>query len=140
MENISTEYRKYKFCDNVPLIPKENQWKEYLDSKFDDIDIDIDIDTDDMSEKIEIISKHIDEVKKEVTEIVSNQTDVINKAKESVEYKIDTAKDNINCNICCTAKGIKKHIVNKIDSFKFEEKFSNLNDQVSEIINKLNKE
>lgn len=148
MENISSEYRKYKFCDIVPLIPKENQWKEYLDSKFDNIDIDVNIDTDGMTEKIENtinsntenITKRIDEAKEEVKEVVNDQTNVINKAKESVEYKIDTAKDDINCNICCTSKEIKKHIDDKIDPIKFEEKFSNLNEQVSEILNKLNKE
>lgn len=150
MKDIGTEYRKYKFFDKVPLISKDKQWKEYIDEKVNGIDITVDNDgianaiSNNVSSKFEGVSQKIDDAKESiVTNVAANSKEVsenIQKARESIEYVINTAKDDINCNICCSKKEIKKHIDNKIDPIKFEEKFSNLNDQVASILSKINKE
>ena len=48
--DIRMDYRGWKFRDKVPLIPRDQQWKHYFDSKFDAIDVDVtvDIDTDEI--------------------------------------------------------------------------------------------
>ena len=163
-KDIKTDYRRYKFFDKVPLISCKDQMISYFNGKFDSIDIDTDeikqtiintiddslddklseihthIDTtkDDISNEInsseERIDTHIDEVKDNITNEISNK---ISSSEEKIQNYIEEAKDHLCCDICCAKNEIKKHIDDKIDPINFEEKFLNLNEQVAEILNKL---
>lgn len=166
-KDIKTDYRRYKFFDKVPLISCKDQMVSYFDSKFDSIDIDTDeikqtiintiddsledkvseihthIDTakDDISNEInsseEKIDAHIDEVKDNISEVKDNISNEISSSEKKIQNYIDEAKDHLCCDICCAKNEIKKHIDDKIDPINFEEKFLNLNEQVTEILNKL---
>lgn len=117
-QDIKTDYRRYKFFDKVPLISCKDQMKSYFDSKFGAIDIDID--------------------SEEIKETIVNTLDKSLDCKlHKVHKHIDEAKEHLCCDVCCAKNEIKKHIDNKIDPIKFQEQFSNLNEQVTEILNKL---
>lgn len=120
--DIRMDYRGWKFRDKVPLIPRDRIWKQYFDSKFADIDVDIDTD--------------------KITEIIENTIETtlngeLNEHMCRVHKHIEDAKDHLCCDICCAKKDVKQHIDNIFDEINFEEQFSNLNDQVQVIINKL---
>ncbi len=119
--DIKGEYRGWRYQDDIPLITKDKQWADYFDAKFAGIDIDVDIDTDEIKEVIE---------------------DTINENFEGkfdgIYERIDHAENHLCCDICCAKNKIIKHIDDKIDPINFEEKFSNLNEQVEEILQKLN--
>jgi outer membrane protein assembly factor BamA len=167
MTDRKDDYRRYSFYDDTNLIPRELQWKYYFDSKFADIDIDteeiketvevtinegldnkfpeihehIDSAKEEIAEDIStsetnIISK-IDEIKIDVPEIIENITEVINEAKTNINENIEDAEHTISCQICCAKNEIIEHIDNKFEEANFEENFSNLNEQVTEILNKL---
>lgn len=159
-KDIRTDYSRYRFFDRVPLISCKDQAKSYFDSKFGAIDIDtdeikqtiintiddsldnklseihthIDITKDDISNEIisseEKIDTHIDEVKDNISNEISS-------SEKKIQNYIEDAKDHLCCDICCAKNEIKKHIDDKIDPIKFEEQFLNLNEQVAEILNKL---
>ena len=121
-KDIRTDYRRDKFCDNVPLISCKDQMKLYFDNKFGAIDIDID------SEEIkETIVNTID----------STLNSTLDSKLDKVHKHIEDAKEHLCCDVYCAKNDIKKHIDNKIDTINFEEQFSNLNEQVTEILNRL---
>lgn len=110
------DYRGWKFWDKVPLVPRDQQWKYYFDSKFGSIDID----------------------SNEIKETIENTLDdSLNCKFHRVHEHIEEAKNHLCCDICCAKKDIKQHIDNKFDAINFEEEFSNLNEQVETIIRKL---
>ena len=137
-KDIKTDYRRYKFFDKVPLISCKEQMISYFNGKFDSIDIDPDeikqtiINTidDSLDDKVNEIHTHIDTTKDDI----SNE---INSSEERIDTHIDEAKEHLCCDICCAKNDIKKHIDDKIDPINFEEKFLNLNEQVAEILSKL---
>ncbi len=162
MADKRADYRPWEFADNVQLIPREVQWKAYFDKKFGDIDVDIDMDefkgiveevvetniepvninieeakteiNNNITDSKEEIITHIDEVKEDVKEGVINE---INASEENIVNKIEDAKEHLCCDICCSKNEIINHIDSKIDAVNFEEEFSNLNEQVAEILRKL---
>lgn len=116
--NIKTEYRGWRFFDKVPLISREDQWKYYFDGKFDGISVDIDAD--------------------EIRETIETALDDGLDCKLGKVHKhIEDAKEHLCCDICHSKNDIKRHIDSKIDPIHFEEQFSNLNEQVAEILNRL---
>ena len=125
-KRTSFNFRCYKFFDKVPLISCKDQMKLYFDNKFGAIDIDID--TEEIKETIvNTINSSID------SSLDSSLDCKLNK----VHKHIEDAKEHLCCDLCCAKNEIKKHIDNKIDPINFEEQFSNLNEQVTEILNRL---
>lgn len=115
-KDIRTEYRRYKFFDKVPLISCKDQMKEYFDSKFGNISVDTN----------------------EVKEVIENTLDKGLDCKLNKVHKhIEDAKEHLCCDICCSKNDIKKHIDDKIDPIHFQEQFSNLNEQVDLILQKI---
>ena len=121
-KDIKTDYRRDKFFDNVPLISCKDQMISYLEGKFGSIDIDID--SDEIKETI-------------VNTIDSTLNSTLDSKLDKVHKHIDDAKEHLCCDVYCAKNDIKKHIDNKIDTINFEEQFSNLNEQVTEILNRL---
>ena len=121
-KDIKTDYRRDKFFDNVPLISCKDQMISYLEGKFGSIDIDID--SDEIKETI-------------VNTIDSTLNSTLDSKLDKVHKHIDDAKQHLCCDVYCAKNDIKKHIDNKIDTINFEEQFSNLNEQVTEILNRL---
>ena len=121
-KDIKTDYRCYEFFDKVPLISCKDQMKLYFDNKFGAIDIDID--TEEIKETI-------------VNTIDSSLNSTLDSKLDKVHKHIDDAKEHLCCDVYCAKNDIKKHIDNKIDTINFEEQFSNLNEQVTEILNRL---
>lgn len=121
-KDIKTDYRRDKFFDNVPLISCKDQMISYLEGKFGSIDIDID--SDEIKETI-------------VNTIDSTLNSTLDNKLDQVHKHIDNAKEHLCCDVYCAKNDIKKHIDNKIDTINFEEQFSNLNEQVTEILNRL---
>ena len=125
-KDIKTDYRCDKFCDKVPLISCKDQMKSYFDNKFGAIDIDID------TEEIkETIVNTID------SSLNSTLDSTLDSKLNKVHKHIEDAKEHLCCDVFCAKNDIKKHIDKKIDPINFEEQFSNLNEQVTEILNKL---
>ena len=125
-KDIRTDYRRDKFCDKVPLISCKDQMKLYFDNKFGAIDIDID--TEEIKETIvNTIDSSLD----------STLNSTLDNKLNKVHKHIEDAKEHLCCDVFCAKNDIKKHIDNKIDTINFEEQFSNLNEQVTEILNKL---
>ena len=121
-KDIKTDYRRDKFFDNVPLISCKDQMISYLEGKFGSIDIDID--SDEIKETI-------------VNTIDSTLNSTLDGKLDKVHKHIEDAKEHLCCDVYCAKNDIKKHIDNKIDTINFEEQFSNLNEQVTEILNRL---
>lgn len=116
ISKLPQDYRGWKFWDKVSLIPKDQQWKYYFDGKFGSIDVD----------------------SEEIKETIENTLDCSLDCKfHRVHEHIEEAKNHLCCDICCSRNDIKKHIDKKFDDINFEEEFSNLNEQVETIINKL---
>ena len=125
-KDIKTDYRCYKFFDKVPLISCKDQMKSYFDNKFGAIDIDID------TEEIkETIVNTID------SSLNSTLDSTLDSKLNKVHKHIEDAKEHLCCDVFCAKNDIKKHIDKKIDPINFEEQFSNLNEQVTEILNRL---
>ena len=121
-KDIKTDYRRDKFFDNVQLISCKDQMISYLEGKFGSIDIDID--SDEIKETI-------------VNTIDSTLNSTLDSKLDKVHKHIEDAKEHLCCDVYCAKNDIKKHIDNKIDTINFEEQFSNLNEQVTEILNRL---
>lgn len=129
-KDIKTDYRRDEFFDKVPLISCKDQMKLYFDNKFGAIDIDID------TEEIkETIVNTIDSTLDSTLNSTLNST--LDNKLNKVHKHIEDAKEHLCCDVFCAKNDIKKHIDNKIDTINFEEQFSNLNEQVTEILNKL---
>ena len=125
-KDIKSDYRCDNFCDKVPLISCKDQMKLYFDNKFGAIDIDID--TEEIKETIvNTIDSSLD----------STLNSTLDNKLNKVHHHIEDAKEHLCCDVFCAKNDIKKHIDNKIDTINFEEQFSNLNEQVTEILNKL---
>ena len=125
-KDIKTDYRRDEFFDKVPLISCKDQMKLYLDNKFGAIDVDID--TEEIKETIvNTIDSSLD----------STLNSTLDNKLNKVHKHIEDAKEHLCCDVFCAKNDIKKHIDNKIDTINFEEQFSNLNEQVTEILNKL---
>ena len=125
-KDIKTDYRCDKFCDKVPLISCKDQMKLYLDNKFGAIDIDID--TEEIKETIvNTIDSTLD----------STLNSTLDNKLNKVHQHIEDAKEHLCCDVFCAKNDIKKHIDKKIDPINFEEQFSNLNEQVTEILSRL---
>ena len=125
-KDIKTDYRCYKFFDKVPLISCKDQMKSYFDNKFGAIDIDID------TEEIkETIVNTID------SSLNSTLDSTLDNKLNKVHHHIEDAKEHLCCDVFCAKNDIKKHIDKKIDPINFEEQFSNLNEQVTEILSRL---
>ena len=121
-KDIRTDYRRDKFFDNVPLISCKDQMKLYFDNKFGAIDIDIDS----------------EEIKETIVNTIDSSLDSSLDSKLNKVHKhIEDAKEHLCCDVYCAKNDIKNHIDHKIDTINFEEQFSNLNEQVTEILNKL---
>ena len=121
-KDIRTDYRCDKFCDKVPLISCKDQMKLYFDNKFGAIDIDIDS----------------EEIKETIVNTIDSSLDSSLDSKLNKVHKhIEDAKEHLCCDVYCAKNDIKNHIDHKIDTINFEEQFSNLNEQVTEILNKL---
>ena len=121
-KDIRTDYRRDKFCDKVPLISCKDQMKLYFDNKFGAIDIDIDS----------------EEIKETIVNTIDSSLDSSLDSKLNKVHKhIEDAKEHLCCDVYCAKNDIKNHIDHKIDTINFEEQFSNLNEQVTEILNKL---
>ena len=125
-KDIKTDYRCYKFFDKVPLISCKDQMISYLEGKFGSIDIDIDSD-----EIKETIVNTID------SSLNSTLDSTLDSKLNKVHKHIEDAKEHLCCDVFCAKNDIKKHIDKKIDPINFEEQFSNLNEQVTEILNRL---
>ena len=140
-KDIKTEYRRYKFFDKVPLIPKDEQWLSYFDGKFSNINVD----GNEIKEIIEqTLDKNLDDKFDEVNTNLADKFDEVNTKLDDkfdeVNTHIDDAKDHLCCDICCSKNEIKKEINNfqtKFDAINFEDKFSDLNEQAERIIAKL---
>ena len=127
-KDIKTDYRRDEFFDKVPLISCKDQMKLYFDNKFGAIDIDVDIDTEEIKETIvNTIDSSLD----------STLNSTLDNKLNKVHKHIEDAKEHLCCDVFCAKNDIKKHIDNKIDTINFEEQFSNLNEQVTEILNRL---
>ena len=125
-KDIKTDYRRDEFFDKVPLISCKDQMKSYFDNKFGAIDIDID------SEEIkETIVNTIDST------LDSTLNSTLDNKLNKVHQHIEDAKEHLCCDVFCAKNDIKKHIDKKIDPINFEEQFSNLNEQVTEILSRL---
>ena len=125
-KDIKTDYRCDKFCDKVPLISCKDQMKLYFDSKFGAIDIDIDSE--------EIKETIVNTINSSIDSSLDSSLDCkLNK----VHKHIEDAKEHLCCDVYCAKNDIKNHIDHKIDTINFEEQFSNLNEQVTEILNRL---
>ena len=121
-KDIRTDYRRDKFCDKVPLISCKDQMKLYFDNKFGSIDIDIDS----------------EEIKETIVNTINSSIDSSLDSKLNKVHKhIEDAKEHLCCDVYCAKNDIKNHIDHKIDTINFEEQFSNLNEQVTEILSRL---
>ena len=133
-KDIKTDYRRDEFFDKVPLISCKDQMKLYFDNKFGAIDIDID--TEEIKETIvNTIDSSLDSTLNSTLNTTLNST--LDNKLNKVHKHIEDAKEHLCCDVFCAKNDIKKHIDNKIDTINFEEQFSNLNEQVTEILSRL---
>lgn len=136
--DIRINYRTYGYRSNAPLVSLQDQWIAYFNKKFDGIDVNVEFDTDGIIEAV-------DNSKNEIIEVINNtETNIENNITGTLEDKfnevnehIESAKSHLCCDICRAKKDIKKHIDDKFAAANFEQHFSDLNEQVAEILNKL---
>ena len=114
-------HRVYNYDDDVPLISRFDMLLAKVGCKCGDAGAGKGVD--------------IKEIKTTIKEALNENLD--EKFKE-VHTHLDKAKEHICCDICCATSNTNKHIDRKFKEANFEEKFSDLNEQVKEIINKLN--
>lgn len=136
--NKMIDYRRYCFFDRVPLISCKDQIRSYLENKF----ASINIDTDEIKDVIETTIENIMETDfgnnfQEVHRHIDEAKDDVNSNFQSLNDHIEEAKDHLCCDICCAKNDIKRYIDDKIDPINFQEQFSNLNEQVVRILNKI---
>ena len=129
--DIKSDYRGWRFRDKVPLIPREQQWFSYFNSKFDDIDIDVDVDID------------TDDLKQYFKTTIEEDLSSVHEHIDNAECHINTHIDEAKCHLCCKINDAKNNINHHIDEkiepiLHFEENFSNLNEQVQQILGRLN--
>ena len=140
-EDIKVKYRTYGYRSNVPLISVKDQWMSYFDKKFDGIDVNVEIDTDGIIESIEnaqnTVIESIDNSQNTIIEAIDNSQETLVGKFDEINENIEQAEQHLCCDICCAKNDIKKHIDDKFTSVNFEQKFSDLNEQVTEILNKL---
>lgn len=149
------KYRTYGFFGKVPLININSQWKNYFDNKFNNIDVSID--TEELENNIkqtvidytvqsrDDIKEHVtnttDKAKNEIIEKIDNidiNVDVnMDEQFNKLHNHIDEAKDDLTCKICCAKNEIEKHVSKTAKNLHLDEKFSDLNEQVTEILKKL---
>ena len=110
--------------------------KLYFDSKFGAIGGDVDIDTEEIKETIvNTIDSSLDSTLNSTLDSTLNST--LDNKLNKVHKHIEDAKEHLCCDVYCAKNDIKNHIDHKIDTINFEEQFSNLNEQVTEILNRL---
>lgn len=136
--NKLIDYRRYCFFDRVPLISCKDQIRSYLENKF----ASINIDTDEIKDVIETTIENIMETDfgnnfQEVHRHIDEAKDDVNSNFQNLNNHIEEAKDHLCCDICCAKNDIKRYIDDKIDPINFQEQFSNLNEQVVRILNKI---
>ena len=62
---------------------------------------------------------------------------IVHLIKRRIHKHIEDAKEHLCCDVFCAKNDNKKYIDKKIDPINFEEQFSNLNEQVTEILSRL---
>ena len=112
--DVKSDYRGWRFRDKVPLIPRDQQWFSYFDTKFANINVDS------------------NEIKQTIKCTLEGELC-------HVHQHIDEAKCHLCCKINSAKNCINQHIDEKIEPIvHFEENFSDLNEQVQQILDKLN--
>lgn len=134
------EYKEYGFNDKVPLIDKCSQMYNYFESKFNGIgSVDtqliettientIDNSMNEVNCKLCGINRHIEDAKQEIIEEVHN-IDIETPCMCNIATKDDIRK---------AVEDINTHTDEKFKEIDFEKEFGDLNQQVLEIINKIN--
>lgn len=112
-ENKLPNYNVDVFFDQIPLITRFQQMKEYIDGK---------------------LSGGIDssEIKETIKDTLNDSLDC---KLSKVHRHLDDVEEHICCDICCSKKDIINHVDNKFDIVN--QHFSDLNKQVEEINNKV---
>jgi hypothetical protein len=131
---LHTDLREYGYMDDTSLSSRCDQIKEYLD------------------EKMGSTSKITDTIKETITDSMSTYDEKfcctnchIERAKKEIINKIDNQGSGSGC--CCklatkedvknAIEEINEHTDSKFDEMNFNQQFSDLNQQVREIKNKL---
>lgn len=142
--DIRIKYRTYGYRGNVPFIPFKQQfdqkWTAYFEGKFNHVDdrfdnVDNKIDNIDVDVNVDVDTEGI---RQTIVETLAGQLEGLNEKFCEIHTHINEAKCHLCCDICCAKKEINKHIDDKFEAVNFERKFSDLNDQVTEILSRLN--
>lgn len=121
-------YRRYGFRSNVPLISTRDQWMSYFDDRFENIDTTCECECNCDG------GCGCDDIKEAITEAINENLD---EKFCHVHHHIEDAKEQISCKVCCAKKAIIKHIDDTVETINFAQNFSDLNEQVQEILEKL---
>lgn len=132
MNSERTEYRysRYGFRSNVPLISNQDQLLSYFDNKFDNIEVDCNCECKSECD----CDCCCEEIKEAITNTLNEN---LNEKFCEVHHHIEDAKQTLCCKICCAKKDIERHIDDTVETINFAQNFSDLNQQVQEILEKL---
>lgn len=131
---IKNDLREYGYLDQIPLSSRCEQIKDYLDKKIGDT-----------SEIKEVIKETITDSMSDYDERFCHTNCHIERAKKEIIHKIEEGGSGGGC--CCNLatkedisnaiEEINEHTDSKFDEINFKQEFSDLNQQVREIKDKL---
>ena len=137
MNMYENEYKEYGYNDKVPLIDKCSQMYDYLEQKFNSIGH---IDTDVIENTItNTIENSLGDINCKFCTVNKN----INRAKKEIIEEVQEIKTPCLCHLATkedvrqAVKDINEHTDEKFNEINFIEKFSDLNQQVRELKDKL---
>lgn len=148
-------YKVYNYCEDNKLITRTEQIKNHIDEKFKHLDIDIDDDVikDTIKDSIDnaIGESFQDTIENNIKETITESLGCVDKHLHHINCHIECAKNTIvdkieEHNHClfnvATKDDIEKavdlvntHTNRKFKEIDFEKKFSDLNEQIKELVN-----
>lgn len=132
------EYKEYGFDDKVPLIDKCSQMYGYFEQKFSGVSVDTDVIENTITNTIENSMSDMNCKFCGVNNHINNAKNEIIHELKHVEAKMPctcnfTTKDDVKKAVC----DINKHTDEKFDEIDFSKQFSDLNQQVRELNDKI---
>lgn len=145
--HICRDYKRYGFCEDVPYKSTCENIKEYLDNKFDGIDNTDTIEkvitetvSDSVNKSMESVEQHLDDVKTGICHLDKH-------LQHAEHHIIDEIHTHANNGCCCggidtydldkVVEKVNQHIDEKFDEVDFMKQFGDLNQQVTNIYDKI---
>lgn len=127
-------YKRYDFDSDTPLITRDEQIQQYLDSKF------ASIDGVDESRVETVISNTIEKSLSDIDKDFCKVHHHIDCAKDSIEKTvIDYSDGGCHCHlatkedVCNAVRAVNKHTDSKFEEIDFPLEFANLNEQIKNL-------